>query len=147
MEEILKTEFIEAEKCDYLIELMEDSTQNQYIQITQVFPDKYEQPSQSMKLHYFELEKLTTTLMNFQNFISKKSRNKLPKIRLYPKDLISHKDEIIKNYLKGLSIKNLALIHNCKEKLINQILSENGHEVVDNDIKFYHRKKISKSRK
>ena len=75
--------------------------------------------------------------MNFlPNVISKKSKYYLSK---------EDKDKIQNRYLKGISIKDIAMQFNCPEDLMVQVLQNRGIEIVPDNT--YELNKIKELRK
>src|SRR5258706_14413595 len=62
----------------------------------------------------------------------------IPKEQFNKKNYLSkdRKNSITRSYLKGITMKDLALQNNCSENLIEQILTNRGIEIVKEGLKF-----------
>lgn len=136
MEENLKTVLLEYEKSSFLIDLVKHKSGNLYIAVEQIiYINKNTSESQKIKINPSVLRDIIEVLSDFQKDIAvykpSKSKNKITD---------ENREQIIKRYLKGIEIKDLALQFNCSIKVIEQFLRNNEIEIVENKIKRSNRK-------
>lgn len=136
MEENLKTIQLEYEKSSFLIDLVKHNSGNLYVAVEQIiYLNKNTSESQKIKINPSVLSDIIEVLSDFQKDIAvdkpSNSKNKISD---------ENGKQIIKRYLKGLEIKDLALQFNCSVKVIEQFLRNNKIEIVENKIKRSNRK-------
>jgi hypothetical protein len=133
MEEIIKTIQLEYEKSSFLIDLVKHQNGKLFISINQiVHKENGGNISQEIKINPAILDDILSTLSNFKKEIEKTSK-------VVSKAHISEdkNSEIIKRYLKGIEIKDLALQFDCSVEIIEQILTNNNIVVMSNKIPYY----------
>jgi len=83
--------------------------------------------AQELKINLIALTDLIYVLEEYQTEISKFDNS-------FDKSYFSgdKQKEIVRRYLKGITIKDLTLQFDCSEKIIEQILRNKGLEIVDN---------------
>lgn len=128
MKEILETTQISNNKSSYLIDLIKHDSSVKYVRIEHIHDLK----RYSIDINPNVLSDLIEVLNNYKNKINNnltiidKSDEEIPKE-------LRDKSSLIQNrYLKGISIKDLAMQFDCKENLIEIILENNGIEIVSN---------------
>ena len=124
MEEKLKTIQLEYDKSTFLIDLIKASNEQFYVSVEQIIHIKDNNSSQTIKINPSILNDIIETLVNL--------KNQLPKQITSSKRYFSpeKKEEVKKRYFKGVPIKDLALQFDCKESIIEQILTNDGIEIV-----------------
>ena len=137
MKEILETSQLEYDKSSFLIDLVKHDTGALYIEIIQTISSGHKN-GQSIKINPSVLSDIIKLLQTYQA--------KLPK---HPSDTQQHltdsdQQKLVTHYLKGVTIKNLALQYNQDEDLIEMVLRNKGLAIVDNEqpkTKRYRRKR------
>jgi hypothetical protein len=125
MKTILETTQLEFDKSDFLIDLVEHDNGLLYIEISQnIFDSK--NGTSSIKINPTVLSDIIKVFQNYQAKIPSNTKLKYKHIT----DLEQHK--IQERYLKGVSIKDLALQFDQTKELIEMILRNKGIEIVDN---------------
>ncbi len=131
MKEILKTTLLEYDKSSFLIDIIKHNSSNLYISITQTIHQDDNSLFQSeLKINPSILDDIMEVLAAYEKLIPKEQFNK--------KNYLSkdRKNSITRSYLKGITMKDLALQNNCSENLIEQILTNRGIEIVKEGLKF-----------
>jgi len=127
MKTIIETTQLEFDKSDFLIDLVKHENGLFYIEIIQnIIGSKNEKSS--IKINPTVLSDIIKVLQNYQAKIPNKSglRNK------HITDLEQQK--IQERYLKGVSIKDLAMQFDQTPELIKMILRNKGIEIVENKL-------------
>ena len=125
MEEILKSVLLDYEKSRFLFDLIRHTSGSNYIKIKQVIEND---------IHYHEIKINPMVLMDiifiFQNFQKELSVSEYK----YDRSFFSEKmqKEVIKRYLKGITIEDLSMQFDCTDKIIEQIFINNEIPIVDN---------------
>jgi hypothetical protein len=142
MEKIIKTVPIKQNKSFFLFDVIQSKGKKKFIKITQSIEN--EDTNYQLKINPTILPQIITILQQLEKEIidTKNSKSQF----LFP---IEKQKSVIDRYFIGLTIKELALQFNCKEKIIEQILFNNEIEIVDNKLpktrrKFGFRKKKPK---
>lgn len=138
MKEILQTTHLEFEKSAFLLDLVRHDTGSLYIEIVQSIKDG-RSSEQSIKINPSVLNDLLRTLHHYHELIP----------GLEPLDLKfltdDDQDKIQQWYLKGVSVKSLALQFGRSEEVIEMILRNRGISIVSNDppppSRFYRRRR------
>ena len=123
MKKILKTTHLEFDKSSFLIDLIKHTNGVRYVEITQTIQNG-EKGSHSIKINPYVLDRLIETLQEYTIEIPKKEVRKkgyLPE---------SKKQKIQDCYLKGLSLKDLAMQFEQSEEEIKRVLISRGIVVV-----------------
>lgn len=129
MPEILKTTLLEYDKSTLIIDLIKHANGHLYIEVEQVIHfANHTSQAQKIKINPSILDDIITTLRSFEKVIPKRTKS--------PRNYFSNnrKEELKRRYFKGVSIKDLALQFGCSNKIIEQILSNDGIEIVNNEI-------------
>lgn len=126
MKTVLETKQLEFNKSSFLIELVKHENGLQYIEINQQIIGS-KKDSSSLKINPSILSDIIKTLQTYQTKITS---NSSPTIKH-----ISDSDQlkIQKIYLKGISIKDLAMQFNQSTELIEMILRNKGIVITDNE--------------
>ena len=131
MENILKTTLIEFEDSSFIIDLVQNDNNEQFIQIFQTIQNESIHKKPEIKMNLSHLGELLEVLSSYQALMTKE---KLPFKN-------SNRLAIQNRYLRGVSIADLAVQFDCKPELIKQILRDGNIEIVDYKIpRSYHRK-------
>lgn len=141
MEEIIKSVLLEYEKSTFILELVKHENNVPYVRIEQIIRSKQEVViNNTLKINVFALADIISILENF--------KNELPTLAtLQSKSYFSKekRDEIVKRYLKGISIPDLSLQFDSSDRIIENILVSEGIEIVDNKLpkptKYFKRRK------
>ena len=141
MEEILKTTLLEYDKSTFLVDLIRHDTGALYIEILQTMQhnDK-DHETHTLKINPNVLDDIIEVLMIYKKELSKPTGTSKA---YFSKE---RKDEIIKRYLKGIEINDLATQFDCAAGIIEQILRNNNIEIVSNKLpvsgkKYWRRKR------
>ncbi len=127
MEEIIKTTLLEHEKSTFLIDLLKTDKAQLYIKIQQTIHLKDDVASQEeIKINPSVLTEILEVLTAYKDVIPKQQFNR----KHYLTE--ESKIEIQKRYLKGISIREIALQFSCSEALIEQLLYNKGIPIVSN---------------
>lgn len=128
MKEIIETNQIEAEKSSFIIDLVKHNSGKTYIELSQSIHHNKTDNIHKVKINPFILSDIISIL---ENYYAKIEINSLgSKKHLTAED----KDNITSQYLKGVSIKDLALLFNQTESLIEFVLRNNNIEIVSNEL-------------
>lgn len=127
MKTILETTQLEFDRSDFLIDLVEHETGQLYIEIVQTILDTNKK-SESIKINPSVLSHIIKVLQNYQA--------KLPRESILDIKHITENDQekIQSSYLKGVSIKDLAMRFEQTSELIEMILRNKGIEIVENTL-------------
>jgi len=143
MKTIIETSQLEFDKNDFLIDLVEYDNGQLYIDIVQIPLNSNEKQS-SVRIDPSVLSDIIKVLQKYYE--------KLPEKSKFETNYISELDQnkIQQNYLKGISIKDLAMQYGQDKELIEMILRNKGIEIVENKLpphpKFWKNKKWRKKR-
>lgn len=138
MEKILKSIFLQHHKSTFIVDLVQHRSKKIYLAIEQTIATQngISEP-QKIKINPDVLDELVEILTNLKNeiaFYQVEARFSDQKTQ-----------ELIRRYLIGVEIKDLALQFNYPEAAIEQILINNGLEIMSNKMpkptKHYRRKK------
>lgn len=143
MKKILETTQFEFDKSDFLIDLVEHDNGKLYIEIVQTILNTNKK-AESIKINPSVLSDIIKVLQNYQAKLPKESNLEIKHITELDQEKIQQ------NYLKGVSIKDLAMQSDQKPELIEMILRNKGIEIVENKLpkpKFWRNKKNWKNRK
>ena len=132
MKEIIKTTLLEFDKSTFLIDLVKYEEGKLYVEIVQTIKDNYGEYSQStIKIKPIVLDDVLDVLDEYLESIYENDndavRSNKSKRLSDPK-----KKEIVNRYLKGISIKDIALQFNCSELIIEQILRNKNIAIISN---------------
>lgn len=125
MKEVLETTQLEYDKSGFLIDLVRHETGKFYIEIIQTIHTQDESP-RSIKINPELLSDIMKVLQNYQ---AKITTGKVQPLVLWPE---TDQEQIVKRYLKGVSIKDLSLQFEQSQELITMILRNKGIEIVPN---------------
>ena len=129
MDEILKTTQLEYDKSTFLIDLILHRSGKKYISLQQIIQlENNQNHIQRLRINPVVLTDIIGALNNYKNELSS---NPVPvKINISAKG----EKELIRRYLIGVDIDDLAVQFNCSEKSIKQILFYNNIKIVSNEI-------------
>ena len=114
-----------------------------YVEIVQTILNTNKK-AESIKINPSVLSDIIKVLQNYQTKLPKESYLKTK----YTSGL--DQEKIQQNYLKGISIKDLAILYDQKPELIEMMLRNKGIEIIENKLpksKFWRNKKNWKNRK
>ena len=134
-DEIIKTKLIENGKSSYLIDLLKNESNLYYFSITQnTLNTTTRSDIKSITFRSNMINDLIEDLLSLKQELYK-LQNFSKEIK-EPKSLVvpSRKDEIIKRYYKGISLKDLSVQFNCTISYIEQVLKSNDIEIVSNEV-------------
>ena len=143
MKTIIETTQLEFDKSDFLIDLVEHENGLLYIEITQSIIGSKNEKS-SIKINPTVLSDIIKVLQNYHAKIPNRFGLKNKHIT----DIEQQK--IQEQYLKGISIKDLAMQLDQTPELIKMILRNKGIEIVGNKLpksKFWRKNYSRKKRK
>lgn len=147
MEEIIKTTLLEYEKSAFLVDLVKHSNGKLYVMINQTIQEEEMLNKRTVKFNPSIITDIISVLSSYQFFITSKQIIK-KSVRLNSRYLTEPKKAAIQTrYLKGISIEDLAMQFDCKPGLIEEVLYNNGIEIVNNKLpksKYYRRSKRRK---
>lgn len=127
MKTIIETTQLEFDKSDFLIDLVKHDNGKLYIEIIQTILDSNKK-SESIKINPTILSDIIKVLQSYQAKLPQKSEPKLKHI------VEIDKQKIQSSYLKGVTIKDLAMQFDQEPELIGMILRNNGIEIVENEM-------------
>lgn len=127
MKTILTTTQLEFDKSDFLIDLVKHENGKLYIEITQTIINSNKK-AESIKINPTVLTDIIKVLLNYQAKLPQKSDHTLKYITE------SDKQKIQSNYLKGVTIKDLALQVGQDPEYIEMVLRNQGIEIVGDEI-------------
>ncbi len=127
MKTVIETTQLEFDKSDFLIDLVKHDNGLLYIEIIQSIFDSDER-SNSIKINPTVISDIIKVLQNY--------RAKIPNV---PNENTVHitdieQEKIQKRYLKGVTIKDLAMQFEQSPELIKMILRNKGFEIVRNEM-------------
>jgi len=127
MKEILETTQLEYDKSSFLIDLVQHDNGQLYIEITQRIHTG-QGDKQTIKINPAVLTDIQEALQTLQA--------KLPKRQVgTPKHLTdTDQSNIVTKYLKGVTIKDLAMQYDKDIDLIEQVIRNKGLTIVDNEV-------------
>ena len=127
MKEILETTQLEFDKCAFLIDLVKHESGLLYIEIVQTINDN-SKDGQTIKINPSVLSDIIKVLQNYQA--------KIPgKIDKQTKHITEEdKQKVQDRYLKGVSLKDLAIQFDQSEELIEMVLRNRGIVIVPNEM-------------
>ena len=143
MKTILETTQLEFDKSDFLIDLVEHENGQLYVEIVQTILNTNKKP-ETIKINPSVLSDIIKVLQNYQAKLPKESKLEIKHITEIDQEKIQQ------NYLKGVSIKDLAMQFDQKPELIEMILRNKGIEIVENKLpkpKFWRKNYKRKRRK
>lgn len=133
MEETLDTVLLEYDKSTFIIDLVKHSNGKLYIAVEQIVHGlNHENYSQKIKINPSILDDIIEALLNLKKKLPKNKAVSSSK-RYFSSE---RKEEVKKRYFKGVSIKDLALQFDCSKNIIEQILTNSGIEIVNNEIPY-----------
>lgn len=137
MLKILKTKQLEYEKSSFLIDIVQHSNNEKYVQIVQTISIEGDNSKkQTVKFSKKMLQDVINSLIHFLNEID-------PNITIENKELVkaeTDQNEIVKRYLKGVKIEDLSLQFRLKADVIEQILRNNDVEIVNQELPYFLKK-------
>lgn len=134
-DEIIKTKLIENGKSSYLIDLLKNESNLYYFTITQNTLNTATRSD--IKSITFRSNMINDLIEDLQSM-----KQELYKLQNFSKEInepkseviTSKKDEIIKRYFKGISLKDLSVQFNCTISYIEQVLKSKDIEIVSNEV-------------
>ncbi|QOD59425.1 hypothetical protein H9I45_08565 [Polaribacter haliotis] len=143
MKTIIETTQLEFDKSDFLIDLVKHDNGKLYVEIIQTILDSNKK-SESIKINPSVLSDIIKVLQSYQAKLPNKSELDLKHITEIDQQKIQS------NYLKGVTIKDLAMQFDQETELIEMILRNKGIEIVENTLpkpKFWRNNKNRRKRK
>tara|TARA_R110002124_G_scaffold287103_1_gene470464 strand:- start:57 stop:494 length:438 start_codon:yes stop_codon:yes gene_type:complete len=143
MKTILETTQLEFDKSDFLIDLVEHENGQLYIEIVQTILNT-DKKAESIKINPSVLSDIIKVLQNYQAKLPKESKLDIKHITEIDQEKIQS------SYLKGVTIKDLAMRFEQTSELIEMVLRNKGIEIVENTLpkpKFWRNNKNWKKRK
>ena len=143
MKKILETTQLEFDKSGFLIDLIEHDNGQLYVEIVQTILNSNKK-AESIKINSSVMSDIIKVLQNYQA--------KFPQESIFEIKHITEIDQkkIQERYLKGISIKDLAMQFDQTSELIEMVLRNKGIEIVENEsykIKFWRKNNKWKKRK
>ena len=124
MAEILKSTLLNTENSFFYINFMMSSFEEKYITVEQTMAGNYNK--QKIKINISDLPQIIFTLQTYQKELSD------PTSDICKNYLSKEKQQsVVKRYLKGISIPDLALQFDCTTQTISAILTSNEIEMED----------------
>lgn len=142
MKTIIETTQLEFDKSDFLIDLVKHDNGKLYVEIVQTILDSNKK-SESIKINPSVLTDIIKVLQSYQTRLPQKSELDIKHITEIDQQKIQS------NYLKGVTIKDLAMQFDQETELIEMILRNKGIEIVENTLpkpKFWRYKTNRKKR-
>lgn len=141
-EKIIESSLLTFEKSNFLLELKQIKEGDQYLSITQTTNKGayYEQTLNINPKYVAVLISEIKALLDNKELIKKETNQKG---KIFKIDANS----IVNNYLKGVPAKDLAMINDCTEEDIENILIENNIPIINHikpEIEKYRRRKRNK---
>jgi len=127
MKEILETTQLEFDKSAFLIDLVKHDSGSLYIEVVQTISDD-NKGTQSIKINPSILTDIVKVLQNYQAKIPTKTNQRTKYLTE------SDQQKIQERYLKGVSLKDLALQFDQSEDLIEMVLRNKGIQIVTNEL-------------
>jgi hypothetical protein len=124
MQTILKTTLLEYDKSAFLIDIVLSKENKKYIQIQQTILNTTEK--QTVLINPLVLTDIITTLQSYKTELKKKKDK-----RSTEEVEDDEQKQIVKLYLKGVSIKDLSLQKSLSISKIEQILFNKNIEIID----------------
>lgn len=124
MEDILETTHLEFDKSSFLIEIIKHRNGKKYVEINQTIHEN-DGNLHSIKINPQILDEIIDVLQQYQSKLLVKSNKPIPE---------DTQREIQNRYLKGISLKELALQFRLKQDVIEGILRSRGIEIISNEI-------------
>lgn len=138
MKDTLKTTLLEYEKSSFLIELVKHQNEQLYISLKQrIYKEGIESSIQEVKINPSLLPDIIAVINDYLK--------EIPASQIKFNEEL--KKEIQKRYFSGVAIKDLALQFGCSVSLIEQLLINNGIEIVSNEIPWYLKGKRRKQKR
>jgi hypothetical protein len=130
MKQILETKLFEYDQSSYLLDLVRNEKGMLYVEIMQTFHEPSE-VVQTIKIHPSVLGNIINTLQHFDV--------KIPRQKIKDKIYLTEAEieQIIQRYLKGLSLKELALQFDKSITLIEMVLRNKGISIVSQEMPKY----------
>jgi hypothetical protein len=128
MNEIIESKQIEIDKSSFVLDLVKHDSSITYVEITQSIHSNSDDHPQKIKINPIILSDFIKILENYHSKIEVKSLGSRKHLNT------SDKEKIITQYLKGVSIKDLALLQNQSKDVIEFVLRNNNIEIVPNKI-------------
>ena len=125
MQEILKSTLLNFDESFYYINFIKSSSEERFISIEQTMARDY--AKQKITIPFSDLQPIIDTLQLYQQGMTEQDSE-------ICKNYLSDKKQksVLERYLKGISIKDLALQFDCTKEIILQVLSDKNIEI-DND--------------
>jgi len=124
MDEILKSTLLQYEKSTFLIDVTKHHLGESYIKIQQTIDGT--DSRQELKINFSVLSDIISILQIYQKaidtFYSTKDKSYFNEDK---------QKSVVERYLKGITIKDLALQFDCNNQIIEQILFNKGIKIVD----------------
>lgn len=137
MPDIIHTTLLEYAKSAFLLELIKHPKGKLFVEVVQTIHEQ-EHYKQSIKINPDAIPDIIRILQEYQHKIPKR------KVRTLALDI----QKIKRYYLKGVSIKDLAMQNACSIKTIENMLRNQGLEIVTSKPKrrrrYWNRKRKSK---
>lgn len=127
MKTILETTQLEFDKSDFLIDLVEHENGQLYIEIVQTILNTSKK-AESIKINPSVLSDIIKVLQNYQAKLPKESKLEIKHITEIDQEKIKS------SYLKGVTIKDLAMRFEQTSELIEMVLRNKGIEIVENTL-------------
>lgn len=124
MDELIKSSRTETSKSNYLLELRQHPSGEQYVKIEHTI--KAQNSKNQILISAITLPEILETLYNFNQEIKFKEKTDWIKVR----DQLDEK-LIVSFFLKGVTIKDLSLAYRYDEKTIIDILTKNEIVIID----------------
>jgi hypothetical protein len=124
MDELIKSSRTETSKSNYLLELRQHPSGEQYVKIEHTI--KALKSKSEILISATTLTEILETLYNFNQEIKFKEKTDWIKVR----DQLDEK-LIVSFFLKGVTIKDLSLAYRYDEKTIIDILTKNEIVIID----------------
>ncbi|MBV7441208.1 hypothetical protein KRX57_07230 [Weeksellaceae bacterium TAE3-ERU29] len=143
MKKILETTQLEFDKSNFLIDLVEHDNGQLYIEIMQTILSSNKK-AESIKINPSVLSDIIKVLQNYQTKLPKESKLDIKHLTEIDQEKIQS------SYLKGVTIKDLAMRFEQTPELIEMVLRNKGIEIVENSLpkpRFWRNNKNRKKRK
>ena len=127
MKTILETTQLEFDKSDFLIDLVEHDNGQLYVEIVQTILNS-NQKAESIKINPSVLTDIIKVLQNYHAKLPTESKLEIKHITEIDQKKIQER------YLRGVSIKDLAMQFEQTYELIEMILRNKGIEIVKNTL-------------
>tara|TARA_R110002049_G_scaffold307940_1_gene510295 strand:- start:1764 stop:2198 length:435 start_codon:yes stop_codon:yes gene_type:complete len=127
MKTILETTQLEFDKSDFLIDLVEHDNGQLYVEIVQTILNTNKK-AETIKINPSVLSDIIKVLQNYQAKLPKESNFQIKHITEIDQNKIQDR------YLKGVTIKDLAMQFDQTSELIEMVLRNKGLEIVENEM-------------